>query len=208
MRSQPPRATLMLGVGIAAAFVLFGVAGQSDTGALLGGFIPARIGGPPMPDALPVWLTPLSATMLHGGILHLVFNLMMLGYCGKETEVALGPAALCLLYVVGAYAAAAAQFIADPHATIPMIGASGAISAIVGAYAILYGQRRASTLPPNVARWVHIAWLAAAWTGLQLLVGFASRLDGMAIAAAAHIGGFLAGLVMARPLLRFRYRQA
>ena len=91
---------------------------------------------------------------------------------------------------------------------VPMIGASGAISAIVGAYAILYGRPRESKLSPKVARWVHIAWLAAAWTGLQLLVGYASRLNGTGIAAGAHIGGFLAGLLMARPLLRWRYRSA
>lgn len=208
MRSQPPRATLMLGAAVAASFVLFGVAGQGDSAAMLGGFIPARIGGPLLPDALPVWLTPLSATLLHGGLLHLVFNLIMLGYCGKETEVALGPLPIVVLFLVGAYAAAALQYLADPGATVPMIGASGAISAIVGAYAILYGRPRETKLSPRLARWVHIAWLAAAWTGLQLLVGFASRLDGMAIAAAAHIGGFLAGLVMARPLLRWRYRSA
>jgi membrane associated rhomboid family serine protease len=208
MRSQPPRATLMLGVAIAASYVLFGVAGQGDTAALLGGFIPARIGGPPLTDGLPVWLTPLSACLLHGGIIHLVFNLLMLGYCGKETEVALGPIPIVTLFLVGAYAAAAMQYLADPHTTVPMIGASGAISAIVGAYAILYGRPRESKLSPKVARWVHIAWLAAAWTGLQLLVGYASRLNGTGIAAGAHIGGFLAGLLMARPLLRWRYRSA
>ncbi|PZU07276.1 rhomboid family intramembrane serine protease [Sphingomonas sp.] len=208
MRAQPPRATLMLGAAIAASYVLFAVAGQSENAALLGGFISARIGGPPMPEGLPVWLTPLSATLLHGGLLHLLFNLLMLGYCGKETEVALGPVAIVLLFLVGAYAATAMQYLADPASTIPMIGASGAISAIVGAYAILYGRPRETKLPPNVARWVHIAWLAAAWTGLQLLVGFAGRLDGMGVAAAAHIGGFLAGLLMARPLLRWRYRSA
>jgi membrane associated rhomboid family serine protease len=208
MRSQPPRATIMLGAAIAASFVLMNVTGQSGTASLLGGFIPARIGGPPMPEALPVWLTPLSATLLHGGMIHLVFNLLMLGYCGKETEVALGPGSIILLFLAGAYASAGMQFLAGPHATIPMIGASGAISAIVGAYAILYGRPRETRFSPEVARWLHIAWLAAAWTGLQLLVGFASRLDGMAVAAAAHIGGFLAGLLMARPLLRWRYRAA
>lgn len=208
MRSQPPRATLMLGAAIAASYVLFGMAGQGESAAMLGGFIPARIGGPPLPDALPVWITPLSATLLHGGVIHLVFNLLMLGYCGKETETALGPVPIVLLFLVGAYAATALQYLADPGSTVPMIGASGAISAIVGAYAILYGRPRETKLSPEMARWLHIAWLAAAWTGLQLLVGFASRLDGMAIAAAAHIGGFLAGLLMARPLLRWRYRSA
>lgn len=208
MRSEPPRATLMLAAAVAASYALFAIAGQNENAAMLGGFIPARVGGPPLAYGLPVWLTPLSATLLHGSIIHLLFNLLMLGYCGKETEVALGPGSIIILFLVGAYASCGMQYAAGPHATVPMIGASGAISAIVGAYAILYGRPRETKLPPAIARWVHILWLAAAWTGLQLLVGFAGRLDGMAVAAAAHIGGFFAGLLLARPLLRWRYRSA
>ena len=86
--------------------------------------------------------------------------------------------------------------------------ASGAISALVGAYAMLYGQRRPSRYSPAVARWLHIAWLAAAWIAVQLMLGLVSRTEGMAIAAAAHIGGFIAGLILARPMLAWRYRKA
>jgi membrane associated rhomboid family serine protease len=162
---------------------------------------------PPM-FVLPVWLTPLSATLLHGGLLHLGFNLVMLYYCGREDEVALGRVGVITLYIIGAYAAAAAQYAVGPHSPVPMIGASGAISALVGAYAMLYGQRRPSKLPPELARWLHIAWLAAAWLAVQLLLGLVSHTQGMAIAWAAHVGGFFAGLVLARPLLRWRYRKA
>ena len=95
-----------------------------------------------------------------------------------------------------------------PHSAVPMIGASGAISALVGAYALLYGQRRPSRLQPELARLLHIAWLAAGWIVIQLLLGFASATEGVAIAVASHIGGFIAGLALARPLLRWRYRTA
>ena len=62
--------------------------------------------------------------------------------------------------------------------------------------------------PPDIPRWLHIAWLAAAWIVVQLLLGLVSRTEGMAIATAAHVGGFIAGLVLARPLLLWRYRKA
>lgn len=208
MKTAPPKMTVTIAVVTVFSFVLLNVIGKQNVAAMVGGFIPARLSGLTVVGALPVWLTPLSATLLHGGALHIGFNLLMLFFCGREDEVALGRAGIVVLYVVGAYAAAAAQYLSGPLSTVPMVGASGAISALVGAYAILYGQRRPSKLPPEVARWIHIAWLAVAWIVVQLLLGLASRTEGMAIAAAAHIGGFLAGLVLARPLLRWRYRKA
>jgi membrane associated rhomboid family serine protease len=208
MKTAPTKMTVTLGVVTVVSFVLLTAIGKNEVAAAVGGFIPARLSGLQVIGALPIWLTPLSATLLHAGAMHIGFNLLMLFYCGREDEVAIGPAGIVVLYVVGAYAAAAAQYIVGPHSPVPMIGASGAISALVGAYAMLYGQRRPSKLPPEIARWVHIAWLAAAWIIVQLMLGFASRTEGMAIASAAHVGGFLAGLVLARPLLRWRYRKA
>jgi len=191
-----------------ASFVLLNAIGKADVAAAVGGFIPARLSGLTVIGALPIWLTPLSATLLHGGAIHIGFNLLMLFYCGREDEVAIGPAGVISLYVLGAYAAAAAQYVAGPHSPVPMIGASGAISALVGAYAMLYGQRRPSRYPPNVARWLHIAWLAVAWIAVQLMLGLVSSTKAMPIATAAHIGGFIAGLVLARPMLAWRYRKA
>lgn len=192
-----------------AAFLIVSTAGASNSATILGGFIPARITGLVLlPAAVPAWLTPLSATLLHAGALHLGFNLLMLVYCGREDEVAIGPWGIAILYGIGAYAAAAAQYALDPASPVPMIGASGAISALVGAYALLYGRPRASRFNPRVARMLHVAWLAAAWIVVQLLLGYASAIEGIGIAAMAHIGGFIAGLLLARPLLRWRYRKA
>ena len=190
------------------SFALVTLLDRFPDAAVLGGFIPARVSGLAIPYALPVWLTPLSATLLHGGLLHLCFNLLMLYFCGRDDEVALGRPGVILLYVLGAYGAAAAHYAVGPQSATPMVGASGAISALVGAYAMLYGQRRPSKLPPELARWLHIAWLAAAWIVVQLMLGLVSRSQGMAIAWAAHVGGFIVGLVVARPLLRWRYRKA
>lgn len=208
MKTAPPKMTATIAAVTIVSFVLLNAIGKSDVAAAVGGFIPARLSGLTVIGALPIWLTPLSATLLHGGAIHIGFNLLMLFYCGREDEVAIGPAGVITLYVLGAYAAAAAQYIAGPHSPVPMIGASGAISALVGAYAMLYGQRRPSKYPPAVARWLHIAWLAVAWIAVQLMLGLVSSTKAMPIATAAHIGGFVAGLVLARPMLAWRYRKA
>ena len=189
---------------------LVGLAGAGQTAPLVGGFIPAMVpdqavawAGP----AIPAWLTPLTATLLHGGVLHLLFNMVMLIYCGREAERALGSVAVGVLYFVGAYAAAAGQWAQDPRSMIPMIGASGAISAVVAAYALLYGRNRARNVGPLSAGLIHALWLGAAWTVINLLIGFATLTD-QPVAIGAHIGGFLAGLVLTRPLLLWRYRNA
>jgi membrane associated rhomboid family serine protease len=208
MKTAPPRMTTTIAVVTVVSFALLSALGKLEPAAAVGGFIPARLSGLHVIGGLPIWLTPLSATLLHAGAMHIGFNLLMLFYCGREDEVAIGPAGVITLYVLGAYAAAAAQYVAGPHSQIPMIGASGAISALVGAYAMLYGQRRPSKYPPAVARWLHIAWLAVAWIAVQLMLELVSQTQAMPIAAAAHIGGFIAGLVLARPMLAWRYRKA
>lgn len=209
MRLPPPRAvTWLLGITIA-AWVIAEALGLSDWVAVRAGFVPGRVTGSPVLGVVPVWLTPLTATLIHGGIIHLGFNMLMLGYCGRFVEYAVGTVGLIILYVVGAYAAALAQYLAGPTMLIPMIGASGAISAVVGAYALLYSQKRSSVAKfGRFGHWLHVLWLAAAWIAVQLLIALATIAAHMAIAVAAHIGGFIAGLLLARPLLLWRYRKA
>ena len=89
-----------------------------------------------------------------------------------------------------------------------MIGASGAASAIVGAYSLLYGRSRARAIGPIPARAVHVIWLAAAWVVINLMTGLAFQAANIGIAAAAHIGGFIAGLILARPLFAWNWRKA
>jgi membrane associated rhomboid family serine protease len=206
MKLPPARATVALLVVTVAAFVVASASGREDWAVLYVGFVPARIGGVLLPGAVPLWLTPLSASLVHAGLIHLGFNMLMLGYCGRYVELALRPAGLVALYLGGAYAAAAAHYLSEPMSPVPMVGASGAVSALVGAYALLYGQQKAG--PGRMGRLLNILWLAAAWTGVQLLVGLASAGEGRSIAIAAHIGGFIAGLLLARPLLVLRWRGA
>jgi len=209
MRLPPARATTAIAVATGAAWLLLTATRLQEQASILGAFIPARVSGLfTLSGSVPVWLTPLSALFLHGSLLHLGFNLLMLGFCGRYVEVALGLRGLILLYGIGAYSAAFGQYLMGPFDTSPMIGASGAISALLGAYALLYGQGRATLSNRRLNALVNIAWLAAAWIGLQLLVGLAMSDEHATIAIGAHIGGFIAGLALARPLLLLRYRSA
>lgn len=173
------------------------------------GFIPARLSGIPTDfAAVPALLTPLSSTLVHGGVLHLAMNLVMLGFTGQQAERAVGRTGIFVLYGVGAYAAAFAQWLPDPQSVIPMVGASGAASAVVGAYSLLFGRSRAKAIGPIPAQAVHVLWLAVAWTLINLMVAYAFLGAGVAVAAAAHIGGFIAGLLLAKPLVRWNWRRA
>lgn len=205
----PRNATIVISALTALAWLVAAAIGRSNEAAATMGFIPARLSGLiDVSPAVPAVLTPLSATLVHGGLLHLVFNLVMLVWCGTAVERVLGRGALLLLYVVGAYAAAAAQWLADPASVVPVIGASGAISAVIGAFALSFGEAKRVTRSPWFNRMLNAAWLLAAWVVLQMMIGWAAGGQGLLLATPAHVGGFLAGLLLQRPLLLWRYRAA
>lgn len=157
---------------------------------------------------VPAILTPVSAAFLHGGIAHVVLNMLMLLLIGKMVERVIGGGLYLLLYFVGAYAAALAEYIAAPNSMTPVIGASGAISAIIGSYVMLFPNKQPKNwgpIPASIARPLH---LLVAWAALNLAIGFVAPDLGLGIAIWSHIGGFLAGLLLVRPLLLWRYRKA
>ena len=201
------RVTLGLTIATAAVWLILNTTGWNGAAAVWGGFIPGRVTASP-PGLAPIWITPLTATLIHANFIHLAFNLIILAFCGRPTENVLGPIGLAILYLVGAYAAAVAHYAMAPNDLTPMVGASGAISAVVGAYAMMFGRNRVKVANPTVALWLNALWLAAAWIGLQLMVGITFTTAGSRIAVMAHIGGFLAGLLLAKPLLLLRYRGA
>ncbi len=202
-------ATVVIAAVTALLWMIVAVIGATDNAAILMGFVPARISGEiDLSPAVPALLTPLSATLVHSGLLHLAFNLLMLVWCGSAVERVLGRNALLLLYVVGAYIAAAAQFAVDPGSMTPMIGASGAISAVIGAFALSFGQSKRIVRSPGLNRLLNALWLLATWVVLQLMIGWVAGVQGALLATPAHIGGFLAGLILQRPLLLWRYRGA
>ncbi len=202
-------------VAIAAVTVLVSLvvtlSGYEMNAAIAAGFIPLRVELMLLgkdPGSIPLLLTPFTSALVHGGPIHLMFNMVMLIYAGVATERALGGKGIAVLYLVGAVVACAAQWLAGPQSAQPMIGASGAVSAIVGAYALLYGRQKTRDFGPIPAWLLHVLWLLAAWTALNLAVGVISAGSGMPIAWAAHVGGFVAGLALCRPLLLWRWRGA
>lgn len=204
-------ATLAIAGITALISLIVTLVGGEDWAAVNAGFIPARITLGDAADGVllvPAWLTPLTATLIHGGFFHLAMNLLLLVYSGVAAERALGARGIVALYVVGAYAAALAQALPDPQSVVPMIGASGAASAILGAYALLYGRSRAKPIGPIPAPVVNALWLAVTWSVLNLLIAAVAANTGLGIAAAAHIGGFIAGLILMRPLFAWRWRHA
>ena len=202
-------ATNMLVALTAAAWVIAAVLGRSDEAAYVMGFIPARLSGASLPfPAVPAILTPLTATLVHSGLIHLGFNLLILLWCGTQVERVIGASGLVPLYLIGAYGAAGAQWAVNPHGTVPVVGASGAISAVMGAYALSFGRAKPFTRNLRVNRWINVAWLFVAWVVLQLMMGWIGDQRGYLLATPAHVGGFAAGLLLQRPLLLWRYRKA
>jgi membrane associated rhomboid family serine protease len=205
----PRTATVAISALTALVWLLVAAIGATNTAAMTMGFIPARLTGLlDLSPAVPAVLTPLTSTLVHSGPLHIFFNLLMLVWCGTAVERVLGRGALLLLYFVGAYAAAAAQWLADPASIVPVIGASGAISAVIGAFALSFGEAKRITRSPWLNRMLNAAWLLAAWVVLQMMVGWLAGGQGLLLATPAHVGGFLAGLLLQRPLLLWRYRGA
>jgi membrane associated rhomboid family serine protease len=207
---KPHEAPLVTGYALVCVivFVLLSITGFQVDAIVRAGFIPARFGSElilPPGTRVPFILTPLSSALLHGGVLHIVFNVIVLLFIGRQLEAPLGSKAMAVLLLAGAYGGALAQFLADPQSAVPMIGASGAISALIAVYALIFSRSQASAIGPIPGHWVRALWLAAAWIGLQLLIGLAGGGGFGAIAIWAHVGGFLAGLLLARPLLRWRF---
>jgi membrane associated rhomboid family serine protease len=147
-------------------------------------------------------VTLLTYQFLHGGFMHLAGNMLYLWVFGDNVEDAMGHARFLLFYLVCGVAAALAQVVHDPTNTTPLIGASGAISGVLGAYLILHPKSRVLVpigfIPLYLPAWMLLIF----WFGFQ----FFAALGGPAaknVGWWAHIGGFIAGLVL---IFFFRYR--
>jgi membrane associated rhomboid family serine protease len=145
------------------------------------------------------WFTPLTSMFLHGGWFHLIGNMWFLWVFGNNVEDSMGHFRYLLFYILCGLAAAATQTYMNPSSPIPMVGASGAISGIMGAYIILYPRIRVHMLVFLgffITRIVVPAYLMLGyWFVLQLLGGSLSREAG-GVAFWAHAGGFIAGAVL------------
>jgi rhomboid family protein len=155
----------------------------------------------------PTWLTPFTSMFMHGSLLHLGGNMLFLWIFGNNIEDAMGPLRFIVFYLLGGLAALAGQVLIDPSAPVPTVGASGAIAAVLGAYALLYPRARVVTLIFIVIFFTIVELPALLVLGLwfltQVLYGatqIASPVGGGSggVAYFAHIGGFLFGLLLIR----------
>ena len=165
------------------------------------GFVPARFSEDPSGQ----FLTIFTSMFLHGGWLHVGGNMLFLWIFGDNVEDALGPGRYALFYLSGGVFAALTQMLIDPSSTVPMVGASGAIAAILAGYVTLYPRARVLVLLPIfviITFFEFPAWLVVLeWFALQVFSGFGELAYGDStggVAWFAHIGGFLAGLVFIR----------
>lgn len=159
----------------------------------------AGTGEPVFPDKQP-WAAVLTSMFLHGSIAHLLFNMWSLWIFGNNVEEAFGHFRYLLFYLFGGIVATIAFVMVNPGSTVPLVGASGAIAAALGAYAVLFPGHQILTL----LGWILIPLPAILFLGFWFFAQFG--LGGTSTAWEAHVGGFLFGLVIAlmfrRSLLR------
>jgi membrane associated rhomboid family serine protease len=151
----------------------------------------------------------LTHMFLHGGLGHIAGNMLFLWIFGDNVEDALGHARYALFYVACGIVAALAQVAASPHSMVPMLGASGAISGVLAAYGVLYPRSPITVVNPIPLMWpfwglfmFFPAWLVILeFFAVNLWNAFAPSNEAGGVAFVAHVGGFLAGLVL-MPVLR------
>jgi membrane associated rhomboid family serine protease len=194
---------------LAASVCNFGlVAGEITRAAPLGSGVPLGNGMACVVDAEPVnYLTPFTSMFLHGSWGHIIGNSLFLWVFGNNVEDSMGRLRFLVFYLVCGLAAGAAQVAVDPASPVPMVGASGAISGVMGAYLVLYPRVSVNMLFIFIVIFRVIplpAWLVLVyWFGLQVmsvLPQFSGTPgEGSAgVAFMAHIGGFVAGLVLVK----------
>jgi membrane associated rhomboid family serine protease len=161
------------------------------------------------PEGLaPTWLTLLTSMFMHGGLLHIAFNMLFLWIFGNNIEDSMGRARFVAFYLLGGLAAIGLQTLVEPGAAVPTIGASGAVAAVLGGYALLYPRARVVTLV-IIVFFITVIRLPALvvlgiWILLQLAAGASELSSPVAgggeggVAYFAHIGGFLFGMLVIR----------
>ena len=193
-------------------FSLSREAGQAVIYAL--GAIPVRLLGgaelPPQLQIVPAYVTVFSSMFLHGGWLHLLGNMLYLWIFADNVEDRMGHGRFLLFYLICGVAAVAAQALPDPGSEVPMVGASGAISGVLGAYLLMFPQAQVVVLVPlgfifPVIRLPALLVLGL-WFAMQLFESLGQG-GGGGVAFRAHVGGFVAGLALA-PLMARQFRRS
>ena len=227
---RPPVATVaIIGLNVAAWLFLQGLGTEATLikSLCLYGLIPGDLlGTVPGGTTVPIGphatcvlggagslLTPVTSMFMHGGWFHIVGNMWFLWVFGDNVEDAMGITRFVIFYLICGLAAAAAQMATDPSSVVPMVGASGAIGGVMGAYARLYPRAHVQTFAffgfYFTTFSVPAIFMLGYWFLIQILGGLPalSGTDG-GVAFWAHIGGFVAGIVLIGPFQRRDFVEA
>lgn len=145
---------------------------------------------------LSVYFNFLSSMFMHGGFAHIFGNMLFLWIFGDNLENLLGHLRYAAFYISCGFAAAGAQIFVDPDSIIPMLGASGAISGVLGGYVLLFPQRQVRAIIFNFLTTVPAFVAIGLWIVYQVILGYMSDPSSGGVAYAAHIGGFIAGVAL------------
>ncbi len=149
------------------------------------------------PAPLGVYFNFLSSMFMHGDFMHLFGNMLFLWIFGDNIENLIGHIRFAIFYIVCGIAAALAQILMGPDSIIPMLGASGAISGILGGYVLLFPRNTVRVIVFRFMVQTVPAYVALGiWIGYQILLGYLIPSGAGGVAYAAHIGGFIAGLAL------------
>ena len=153
------------------------------------------------------WITVLTTMFMHASWSHIIGNMVFLWAFGPEVEDAMGRARYLVFYLLGGIVAMLAQVLADPHSTVPNLGASGAIAAVMGAFLVMYPRDQIKSILV-IFIFVKITFIPAAlligvWFLTQLVhAGQIAQAQTGGVAYLAHVGGFIFGVIFARLFLR------
>lgn len=147
---------------------------------------------------LPVYFNFVSSMFMHGDFWHLGGNMLFLWIFGDNIENRIGHIRFAIFYLICGFAAAAGQIIVDSDSIIPMLGASGAISGVLGGYIILFPRRRVTAFIFRFLTEVPAYVAIGIWIAYQLVLGYMTDPGTGGVAYAAHIGGFVAGVALVR----------
>jgi membrane associated rhomboid family serine protease len=158
---------------------------------------------PQAPGPDPIYLTLLSSMFMHGSWLHLGGNMLFLWIFGDNVEHRAGPLLYLAVYLAAGLIGSAAQILSDPTSPIPSLGASGAISGVLGAYLVLFPRNRVTAFVVRFLVQIPALLAIGMWIALQVISSLADPTGAGGVAYLAHIGGFVTG-VLAGLLLRAR----
>jgi len=183
---------------------------SEQTAITLLGFMPALLFGHASIEGEP-WVSPagsiFTAMFLHGSFFHLASNMLYLWIFGDNVEDRVGRGRFIAFYLICGTIAALAQALPDTRSTVPMIGASGAVSGVLGAYVVLYPRANVLVAMPFLLARVPALLMLGVWFAAQLASSLFAEAGAGGVAFAAHVGGFVGGAVLIRWFLLDRRKR-